>query len=435
MFRLLSRAYHVLKTEGTGTFVRKALLKCMGLRDTFVTLSFALRFALWDRLAPQAGDSILVFARHSTLGPDSLALLEQLPQTFPETKVYLIVDSISEFEASEPLTTTNFEVELELVERHSADVVHALVNSSLLLFTHSGLRRFRTLEHNDRTWITIPHGIITKAAGNLSQSSIEHSTPLNPSLETLPNWYDVQTVASDVELFFRSCARGNHPACFKKYGYPRYDRIERLREGEVTPQLTAAAEETLSDDETFRLLYAPTHKDSETTTLFPLSGFDIYKFKQFLNDHDMELFVRMHPSEENTDFYEEVIDGETILYGGQSFSSSPTEILPAFDALITDYSSIYIDFLPFDRPIIFFKDNHDSYLQERGIAYDYDRYFPGREVETAEEFKTHLQTIKTGDDGFEDDRRFVRNTFLPKQNRTFLADVNRLLNDSSSMSD
>ncbi len=52
---------------------------------------------------------------------------------------------------------------------------------------------------------------------------------------------------------------------------------------------------------------------------------------------------------------------------------SSDELLPLADALITDYSSIYFDFLYFRRPIILFAPDLDMYQETRGLYGDYRR--------------------------------------------------------------
>ena len=70
-----------------------------------------------------------------------------------------------------------------------------------------------------------------------------------------------------------------------------------------------------------------------------------------------------------------------------------TGFLNAFDCLVTDYSSIYVDYLLTDHPIIFLPYDRDAYLDERGMNFDYDDVTPGPKPETMEEF---FECIKEG---------------------------------------
>lgn len=62
------------------------------------------------------------------------------------------------------------------------------------------------------------------------------------------------------------------------------------------------------------------------------------------------------------------------------------------DILITDYSSIFYDFLLWERPIIFFPYDLEYYRdQDRGLMFDYDEYTPGPKVRNLNELKEVLK--------------------------------------------
>ena len=50
---------------------------------------------------------------------------------------------------------------------------------------------------------------------------------------------------------------------------------------------------------------------------------------------------------------------------------STNELLCCADVLITDYSSVFFEFLLMDKPIIFFAPDYDIYSQSRGFYLDY----------------------------------------------------------------
>jgi CDP-glycerol glycerophosphotransferase (TagB/SpsB family) len=74
------------------------------------------------------------------------------------------------------------------------------------------------------------------------------------------------------------------------------------------------------------------------------------------------------------------------------------DLLPAVDILITDYSSIYFDFLLLDRPMIFSCHDLEEYIRDRGLMMDYDLNTPGPKVRTAEQFLEQLELTLRGDD-------------------------------------
>lgn len=71
-------------------------------------------------------------------------------------------------------------------------------------------------------------------------------------------------------------------------------------------------------------------------------------------------------------------DGVAVLTPEQSRQIDTQELLMASDRLITDYSSIYYDFVLLDRPVIHFAPDFDDFMQrEMGFNFDIRQYGGG----------------------------------------------------------
>lgn len=69
-------------------------------------------------------------------------------------------------------------------------------------------------------------------------------------------------------------------------------------------------------------------------------------------------------------------NGSDGIYASSDEMNSD-ELLVCADVLITDYSSIFFEYLLLDRPIIFFAPDYDDYSKQRGFYLDYDK-LPGQ---------------------------------------------------------
>lgn len=127
------------------------------------------------------------------------------------------------------------------------------------------------------------------------------------------------------------------------------------------------------DDSKKIILYAPTFReDKQFNNVFDY--IDLDKFNEELSG-DYVLALRLHPKIKK--FYSEDIsvDGEYI---DCSDYENEQELLLLADILITDYSSIMIEFSLLNKPIIFFAYDLDNYLEnERGFYLDYKNDLPG----------------------------------------------------------
>lgn len=69
-------------------------------------------------------------------------------------------------------------------------------------------------------------------------------------------------------------------------------------------------------------------------------------------------------------------------------------IMPLCDLLITDYSSIFFDFLLLDRPVLFYAYDLDNYLSnDRAMYFDYNAMTPGAKCTDYDELESGIKAI------------------------------------------
>lgn len=427
MSSLIHRAYSILSEEGAGSLFREGA-------DFFSRYPAAAAFHLIDSITETHECSVIIYLRKSSLDGDSLALLIQMSNHSAIEKVYIAVNDIGYLNHTARHIWTklrSLDIEIQPVKVHSVMFLKALSTSKIVyLRNKTALSIYRIFDCNpERIYAYSYHGIITKAYGNHSPTRDRFSTENGVIPRLSPN-PDIKSVGSDVELFYRASAEGADPQDFHKYGYPRFDRIKKFQEGEAQPLLPDQTKTQLKNSNSaYRVLYAPTHRHQfYETPLFPFPDFDIETFRAFLRERDIELYIRMHVNDEESGIYDKYIDSETIYYAGHQFSNAACEILPYFDCLVTDYSSIYIEFIPFDRPIVFLNSDIEEFNRTQGIGYDYEKYFPGEKVDTITEFRSVLSAHQRGIDEHKMEREFVRNVLVPSGEDQFL---NQVLNMSN----
>ena len=86
-------------------------------------------------------------------------------------------------------------------------------------------------------------------------------------------------------------------------------------------------------------------------------------------------------------------------------------MLGMFDLLITDYSSIYIDYLLTDKPLMFLPYDRERYLDGRGMNFEYDEVTPGPKPETMKDFIREIRSLISGEDSWKSERDRVNLKF------------------------
>src|SRR5699024_1507687 len=110
---------------------------------------------------------------------------------------------------------------------------------------------------------------------------------------------------------------------------------------------------------------------------------------KFLEENDLIIFIRTHQSESNlvSDY------GDRVKLINDDIIGDIMDIVNIFDLLITDYSSIYIDYLLTKKPIIFLPYDKDEYLSKRGLNFEYDEVTPGPKPTNYVDFEKELLAL------------------------------------------
>lgn len=119
------------------------------------------------------------------------------------------------------------------------------------------------------------------------------------------------------------------------------------------------------------VLVAPTFRDTRVTSL-GLGGDQVRRLDTFCEEHGFEFVFKFHPYEKGSSR----IGGRHLWVLDSNSDVYP--LFPYFAAMVSDYSSIYMDFLLLDRPIFFLTPDLDEYIsRDRDIQFDFESMTPG----------------------------------------------------------
>lgn len=130
------------------------------------------------------------------------------------------------------------------------------------------------------------------------------------------------------------------------------------------------------------ILYAPTFRDDPETNRRLLDNLDMELFRRELGN-DYILLVKLHPQINAGVKAEGTVDVTT----GHDIN----DLTLISDILITDYSSVCMDFALLSKPCIFFAFDLEEYEKERSFYFDYETYVPGT---VAKDFTAVVEAIK-----------------------------------------
>ncbi|HFD31223.1 MAG TPA: hypothetical protein ENJ28_00725 [Gammaproteobacteria bacterium] len=192
--------------------------------------------------------------------------------------------------------------------------------------------------------------------------------------------------------------------CFIHSGYPRNDIFfEGLKNSDIGVDSDVEARVIKKKNKGGNIiLYAPTFRDSARA---PIGQDEITMLNQFAQAKNIYFIFKFHP------FVNFDLDKLDVGFSNIDLYPAKNDIYPLFkyvDLMITDYSSIYIDFLLLDRPVLFYCYDYSEYLaQDRGMVFDYDEMTPG---DKAYNFKELIEKISSNltTDTHEHSRKKIR---------------------------
>jgi CDP-glycerol glycerophosphotransferase (TagB/SpsB family) len=146
------------------------------------------------------------------------------------------------------------------------------------------------------------------------------------------------------------------------------------------------------------IFYIPTFRDYGGNPL--TDAFNLERTKNFLANNESILVVKFHEVDKA------ILDdlGKDVLFLPSGFDIY--EILDLCDILITDYSSIFFDFLNFNRPVIFYPYDFSDYQSARCFYFDYKEFVPGPIAYSFDELLQFLnRTLTGGTEDFSEKRK------------------------------
>ena len=304
----------------------------------------------------------------------------------PEYKNYQHIWSIEDFAALEQVISKYRDLpNVKFVKRNSAKYLKYL-SSCEYLINNSTFQSFFTPKE-DQIYINTWHGTPLKLMGfdipgNPSHSQNVLRNFLSTSYLLSPNPHTTRIFKDSYKL------QDIYEGTIIEEGYPRIDMTLNTDSSEYRIFLQNLG---LSLDEKKQtILYAPTWKGTSVSkakddTQQIVS--DLKYLQERIGDR-YNLLVKVHPFlfklASQTPELKKMLVPDFV---------DTNELLSTVDLLVTDYSSIFFDYLVTNKPIIFYTWDADIYAEERG-QYISNEELPGPIVYNADELAEVITNIK-----------------------------------------
>ena len=262
----------------------------------------------------------------------------------------------------------------------------------------------------DQIHVSAWHGFPLKVIGFFDNAAVSKSS--FEMLKIITTQSDIITATSRLAQLIISGLFAVDPRKVKETGYPRNDIMFRTDAVEALKKITDIA---ISGSKL--VFYLPTmrrglKKEGEQfeNNIFNYNDYSAELLDEFLEKNNAYIFTKVHFAD-NTFFSENdfKLPKRLIFLNTQSLNEKLLtiyHIMNSFDALITDYSSVYVDYMLLDKPIIFSCPDLEKYQTDRGFIVDNPKLLmPGPIIKTQKELIEQLRDVFLGSDVYKERRK------------------------------
>ena len=282
------------------------------------------------------------------------------------------------------------------------------VTSKYLFSTHSA---FEWACPYRQTFVCLWHGTMLKRIAYMQDPVANKYYLQNCSYFISPSTFYNKIVAQSFNY---------SPSKVLTTGYPRVDLL--FQESDALKKLDITHEKYSKI-----VLYMPTFRQAKSAAkgetklnVYKNDLIDFFDLKSLnlWNDYFKRLGILMilkpHPSDKNIPpkislsnirviFNEEMAENNVQLY----------HLLHYSDALITDFSSVFCDYLVLNRPIGFMIQDIDEYSKTRGFVFDKPiEHMPGEIIMNSGEFKKFFADVANGIDDTKEKRQLLMSQYI-----------------------
>ena len=165
-----------------------------------------------------------------------------------------------------------------------------------------------------------------------------------------------------------------------------------------------------------KIIWMPTYRnsknyhDSQDALIFSLKEDDFSKIEQLLSEYGYQLYIKLHPLEESR--LQVQMNHSNIHLLTEEIISEQYWTLYTFlgttSALITDYSSVFLDYYLLNRPVAFTINDYEEYKEKRGFVFeDVKSLMVGSVIRNSNDLLKFLEGLAQSEDEYEKERNEV----------------------------
>ncbi|MGP5231264.1 CDP-glycerol glycerophosphotransferase family protein [Psychrobacter celer] len=326
--------------------------------------------AKYDQLFPKFSKKIILVVKKNTEFSGNLRVCADLLLKYRRHKLYVYKDGDMPLDIQESLKNQGVKV----LEPNLWSTFYHILTAGVFVLSHVPRDAHLSVKHKSRKVIGLWHGVAFK---NIESQMLFVSDSKMELIKQNAELYDLMTASSEADKNYIIKSFLVDDQIVKITGLPRY---ELLKQNYPFDQLILSQRNRLSNIKGNQrlLVYAPTFRENAESAFNTITDEEWFLLSRLLEKNNAVLGLRPHPYD-NKEAPNVTKEMRNIYWLSQEDFTETNVLLQLTNILIVDFSSIWIDYLLLDRPIVGFAKDFEHYKSaERGFAYDFDDTFPDK---------------------------------------------------------
>lgn len=299
---------------------------------------------------------------------------------------------------------------IKAYKRNSIKGLLEFCRAKYIVSTHA---QFANLKNKKQIYINLWHGMVLKNIGFLEKKENVGEKYLISEKKKFERMDHIISTSKTMRLVMSSVF---YTDVRKVYitGQPRNDYLF-CKESKI--KLSKCVKNIDFSNYKKVIIYVPTYRvgigkkdgNAFNDNILNLDKYNEEKLNDFLNKNNYLLLVKFHPFEESI-FKKGKFSNIRIIESSLLSENLITlnEILNVSDLLITDYSSVYFDYLLLNKPIIFTNTDEKQYMKDRGFIFDNpDFWRPGAKINNLEDLVKEIYKALNNSNYYKEEREII----------------------------
>ena len=345
-------------------------------------------------------DKNVLFLSKPSFSDNSKALYLYMVKNHPDYNYIWLIDNDLEMPISNCSNLSFFYAKSNWHTGYPLNTIRAIMTCKYIFFTHNSPVE-NLPKRQEQFVVNLWHGCGYK-------DQIKREYAWNEKKKC-----DIALVPGPVFVETKSKCWGVGSDIIKPLGYPRYDMLinENDHAKKYADSLKGNNRLLIIWMPTFRQSLAADYPEAHLDKVYDLpllsSDDDLILLNRICEEKQISLCIKRHPSQAK--YHGEALHFSNIIFiDNTSLVNAGVELYEMIrytDALISDYSSVSVDYLLLNRSIAFALDDYLQYQSARGFVFDDPlKYMPGHHLYEINDMIRFFDDVCSGNDCYADKR-------------------------------